>query len=671
MRAREAPLPAYEAQLATLVKAPPAGVRWIHEIKYDGYRIGCRVADGAAQLFSRRGREWTRELPELAAAAAALPVRAALLDGEACVVRDDGRTSFEALQAAMAGGARGGLVYFAFDLLHLDGEDLAARPLEERKARLRALLDRAGGDVVRYADHFEGDGATVLREACRLGLEGIVSKRRDLAYRPGRDASWCKAKCLLRQELVVVGWLDQGGSPSGDLGSILVGVHRADGTLALAGRVGTGFGRAEGRALRARLAPLEQEACPLTPRPTGWLARDAHWTRPSLVVEVAFAGWTGDGKVRHPSLRGVREDVDPASVVREEPFDSAPFDSASPAAPLRSGRTEGSATLSVNGKKSRSRSRSDVVAGVRISHPARLVDPASGTTKLDLARYYDRVADAMLPHLLGRPLTLFHCPEGLAGECRFMKHSKQWAPEAVRRVRIQENTKLGEYLVVESREALVSLAQMDVVELHTWNSRVGHLEEPDRIVVDLDPGPRVAWGEVVAAARTVRDALTALGLTSFVKSTGGVGLHVVVPLVRERPWTECLAFARAFAATVAAHDPRRYTTAFAVRGREDRILLDYLRNNRTNTSAAAFSARARPGLPVSVPLAWEELDARRPPAHTVASVPRRLAALAADPWRAAETTRQRLRAAALRAVQATEKAPARREAKRDRRGSGR
>jgi bifunctional non-homologous end joining protein LigD len=300
------------------------------------------------------------------------------------------------------------------------------------------------------------------------------------------------------------------------------------------------------------------------------------------------------------------------------------------------------------------------VSGVRVSHPGRLIDAASGFTKLDLVRYYDAVADAMLPHVLGRPLTLVHCPEGLAGECRYMKHSKLWAPAAVRRVRLREKTKVGDYLVVESRAALLSLAQMGVVEIHTWNSRVARVEEPDRIVVDLDPGPRVPWPSMVDAALRVRAGLSALGLESFVKSTGGAGLHVVVPLVPERPWTECLAFARGFAAAAAAHDRALFTTSFARAGREDRILLDYLRNNRTNTSVAAFSTRARPGLPVSVPLAWDELDAGAPPAHDVRSVPRRLERLRRDPWGGYGRSRQILEADAMAAVGAG-RAPARRE----------
>jgi bifunctional non-homologous end joining protein LigD len=290
---------------------------------------------------------------------------------------------------------------------------------------------------------------------------------------------------------------------------------------------------------------------------------------------------------------------------------------------------------------------------VRITSPERVLFPDLALTKLALARYYDAVADAMLPHLRGRPLTLFHCPEGIAGDCRFMKHSKVWAPAAVRRVRIPEKTKLGEYLVADSREALLSIVQMDVIELHTWNSTADRLEQPDRIVIDLDPGPEVPFAEVVAAARLARDALAALGLAAFAKTTGGAGLHVVVPLAPLSRWEECLAFARALATALARHDPRRLTVAFAKAGRERKILLDWLRNNRTNTSVAAFSARARPGAPVSVPVAWDELSPRLDPRRfTVASVPRRLAALREDPWRGYAAARRPLDRARVEAVSA-------------------
>ncbi len=650
MPRRAETVPPYRAQLALLVDAAPEATGWVHEVKYDGYRIGCAVEGGRATLWSRRGKDWRAQFPEIAAAAARLPVRSALLDGEVAAVLPDGRTSFQALQNAFA-GVRRSLVYFVFDLLHLDGEDLAARPLLERKAALAKLLGDGAGPI-RYAPHVEGSGAAVFREACRLGLEGIVSKRTDQAYKAGRGGGWVKTKCILRQELVVGGFTDPEGAARDAIGALLVGVNEGS-ALRFAGKVGTGFTNAQARALRSRLERLATRDCPFTPRPGGWLGKNAHWVRPELVAEVAFTEWTKDGSLRHPSFQGLREDKNAKDVVRERPT-AAPTSTGATATSTPTPTSTSTATATSTSARRATRSSrkpSAEIAGVRISNPDRVVYPDLGLTKGDVARYYEAVADAIVPHLRGRPLTLYHCPVGLAGACRFMKHSKVWAPEAVRRVAIREKTKTGEYLVIDDAASLLSVVQMDVLELHTWNSTTDRLEEPDRIVLDLDPGPDVRFAEVVRGARVVKDALAALGLPSFAKTTGGAGLHVVVPLVPARPWQECLAFSRAFAAAIVRHDPRRFTTAFARAGRERKILIDYLRNNRTNTSVAAFSTRARPGAPVSVPISWEELGPRvRPERHTIRTVPRRLASLREDPWRGYEAARRPLDAARLAAV---------------------
>ncbi len=320
MPARRTAPPAYRAQLALLVEDAPEGADWLHEVKYDGYRIGCSIADGRVTLWSRRGNDWTAQLPEVAAAARELPVRSALLDGEVAAVLPDGRTSFQALQNALSGGPRR-LVYLVFDLLHLDGEDLFDRPLVERKAALQRLLDGSRG-VLRYAPHVEGGGRAALREACRLGLEGIVSKRRDAKYRPGRNAGWVKTKCAKRQELVIGGFTDPEGAARDGIGALLVGHYEGD-ALRFAGKVGTGFTNAQARALRARLAEIAVPVCPFTPSPSGRLGKDAHWVRPRLVCEVGFAEWTSDGKVRHPSFRGLREDKRARDVVRETPARSS------------------------------------------------------------------------------------------------------------------------------------------------------------------------------------------------------------------------------------------------------------------------------------------------------------------------------------------------------------
>jgi bifunctional non-homologous end joining protein LigD len=609
----------YEPELATLVGQPPRGDEWLHEIKLDGYRIGAVVENGRVTLVSRNGKDWTDRFPTLVETLAKLDAKSAILDGEVVVLLPDGRTSFQKLQNAFAVGPARDVHYFVFDLLAQNGDDVGARPLEERKKRLAAIVRGLKHDRIRYSDHTVGDGERVLSEACRLGLEGIISKRRDLPHKDGRTKTWLKTKCIHEQEFVIGGFTDPEGVRDG-IGALLVGVRDEAGKLVFAGKVGTGFTQQSARELRAKLEVIERKESPFATRPAGWLGKNAHWVTPKLVAEVKFSEWTSDGKLRHPSFRGLREDKPASEVVRETPEHGAP---AKPGAA--------------------------VVAGVRISHPERVLYPEIGLTKLALAELYEAIARWMLPHVVGRPLTLVRCPDGLRGECFFMKHSKLWAPKELRRVKIREKKKIGDYLVIESAAAIVALVQMNVLEIHTWNATVDHLECPDRMIFDLDPGPHVEWPDVVAAARLVRTTLRKLRLESFVKTTGGSGLHVVVPIVPAARWEDCLAFSRVVSESIAAGDPERYTTRFARAGREQRILIDYLRNNRTNTAVAAYSTRAKPSAPVSVPLRWEELSPRtRPSSFTATTLPRRLANLRADPWQDYWKLRQRIDPAAWR-----------------------
>ncbi len=585
-------LPAgFEPQLASLVKAPPEGDAWLHELKYDGYRIGCRIDGDDVRLFSRRGKEWTDSFPEVRDAVRALKVKRALLDGEVAIVLPDGKTSFQALQNSFSGGTRGGLTYFLFDLLHIDGDDLALRPLDERKARLQKLLGKRDRSILRYSDHVIGSGKAFFGQACKAGLEGIVSKQRALPYQPGRNAGWVKSKCIKRQEFVIGGFTDPEGSRQG-LGALLVGTYEGS-KLRFAGKVGTGFTHKSVVELRRRLDPLEQKNCPFDSRPPF----KAHWVNPVLVAEVAYGERTDDGMVRHSSFQGLREDK-PAN---------------------------------------------EVVPEVALTHPERVLYPEAGITKLDLARYYESIADWILPHVKGRPLTLVRCPDGLAKDCFYMKHSGVWAPPALKRVPIKEKTKTGTYLIIENLPGIISLVQMSVLEIHTWNSTMADVEKPDRIVFDLDPGPAVKFAQVIAGAQLLRQALNTLGLESFVKNTGSKGLHVVVPLAPVHDHADCLAFSRQLATTIARHDPKQYTVAMPKLGREKKILIDYLRNNRGSTSVAAFSARARPQAPVSVPLAWDELSPDLPSDHfTVKTLPERLARLRRNPWARFWACHQRL-----------------------------
>ena len=628
-------IPAYRPQLAQLVKEPPAGAGWIHEVKYDGYRIGCRIDGRNVTLISRNGKDWTAAFPEIVRAARGLKVKTALIDGEVCVVLPDGRTSFQALQNRFGGGDGGALVYIVFDLLHLDGRTLTSEPLEERKKLLKNVVR---GGHLQFAEHLDADGPAAFAAACRLGAEGIVSKRPGQPYESAKRGGWLKTKCVNRQEFVIGGFTDPEGSRQG-IGALLVGYYEGD-RLAFAGKVGTGFTRKSARELREALDAIETKECPFTPRPAGWLGKNAHWVTPTLVGEVVFAEWTNEDKIRHPSFQGLRKDKRARDVVRETP---------------RAAAQPSSAARVTSGAEAPRHEPSDidVILGVRISHPNRVMYTEPPLTKLDVARYYARVADAMMPHVEGRPLTLVRCGDGIGGECIYMKHSKLWAPKALARVKIQEKTKLGDYLVIESPDAIVSLAQMDILEIHTWNSRTRRIEYPDRVVIDLDPGIRVEWDQVVASAKLVRRMLETLGLESFAKTTGGRGIHVVVPLEPRQDWQACLGLARAFAEAMVRHDPKLYTTNFGKSGRERQILVDYLRNNRTNTSVAAFSTRARPGAPVSTPIAWSELTAKLDPAaFTLLSVPGRLARQRKDPWADSFRTRQRFSKTQISALDA-------------------
>jgi len=641
-------VPEYEPQLALLVKSVPKGADWVHELKYDGYRIGCRIDRDRVSLISRNGKDWTAAFPEVVAAARKLDVKRALLDGEVAIVLADGRTSFQALQNAFSlprqgqTGERRALVYFVFDLLYVDGEDLRGKSLEERKARLLAIVGKPRGrSLVHFAEHVPGDGDAVFREACRLGLEGVISKRRDLAYRPGRHGGWVKTKCVNRQEFVIGGFTDPEGSRAG-IGALLIGYYQPgkQGDLVFAGKVGTGFTQRSAQDLRARLDRLEQPTSPFVKVPAGWLGRNAHWVRPELVGDVVFTEWTDEGKIRHPSFQGLRADKKPREVTMERPVRVDVSSGGGVARPFSVAKNQPKTSKA---KAPTTTKTTTAVAGVKLTHPDRVLFPEDHITKLDLARFYEGIESWIIPHLAGRPLTLVRCPEGATAECFYMKHSKVWAPDALRRVNIPEKTKVGEYLIVDKLPALIALVQMSVLEVHTWNSRFEYVERPDRIVLDVDPGPDVTWPQVVAAARLVRGVVDALGLESFVKTTGGRGVHVVVPLEPKAEWQLCLEWSRAVAEAIVRQDPASFTTAFAKAGRQRKILIDYLRNNRTNTSVAAYSTRAKPHAPVSVPLTWEELGPKtKPDAFTLKTLGRRLSKLRSDPWARYWKVKQRI-----------------------------
>lgn len=586
-----------QVQLATLAAKAPVGTGWVHEIKLDGYRILAEVSGGKAVLRSRRGNDWTRRFRAAASALEALPARTALLDGEIVLFDEKGRSDFQRLQNALGEGGADRAVYCAFDLLFLDGRDLRDLPLKDRKAALKTLLEKASPRL-RYVEHIAGTGADeVLKQACALGLEGIICKREDAPYRSGRTDDWLKVKCLREQEFVIGGFTEPAGSRAA-FGALVLGVHDDGGGLRYAGRVGTGFTQGSLREIRRKLLPLETGRAAFSKPPTGADARGVHWVRPELVAQVAFSEWTKDGVLRQPSFKGLREDKPASVVTRERPLNRP------------------------------------VVAGVRITHPDRVVYPGLGVTKLELARYYEAAAERMLPLIARRPLAIVRCPEGGGKPCFYQKRAGRGFPEPVRGT--------DEFLYVSDLAGLISLVQFGVLEFHPWACRVGDIERPDYMTFDLDPGSGTAWTAVLSAAREIRDRFARLGRETFVKTTGGKGLHVVVPLTPAADWAEVKAFAKAFAGLLAAEFPSRYTIRPAKAGRSGRIYVDYLRNERGATSVCAYSTRARPGAPVSMPVAWDELKpSRKPGGFNVRSAPARLAR-GRDPWSGFDAARRPL-----------------------------
>ena len=623
-------------ELATLVSEPPAGTNWLHEPKLDGYRLLCRVDGGRVQLITRRGNDWTDRFPGVAKAASELPCRAALLDGEAVVFDAHGITDFQRLQNAIA-RADPAIVFVAFDLLHLDGWDLRGASLRDRKKLLGALLE-GQTDPLRYGEHVEERGDVFFREVCRLGLEGIVSKRADDPYREKRTRSWLKVKCLKRQEFVIVGYTDPAGSRTG-FGALLLGVRESrGGALRYAGKVGTGFDEVALRTLKVRLAQLETRKAPIDAGPAP--RSGVHWVDPDLVAEISFGEWTADGRLRHPVFHGLREDKPARDVVAERPADEGPPAAAAsaPRAP-RARRPRAQAERAAAAKRGVA---SSPRATVKLTSPDKVLFPDPGITKLELARYWEEVAEHALPFMERRPLTLKRCPDGYGVQCFYQKHVGIGVPEAVARISIKADEE--PYAMVDGLPALLGLVQISALELHVWGSRAEHLDQPDIIVFDLDPAEDVGWRAVVDAAVLIRERLEGLGLRGFVRLTGGKGLHVVVPVVPGPEWPAVKKFARAFVNDIVGEHPRRFTSSIAKSQRGGKIFIDYLRNDREATAIASYSPRARAGAPVALPIEWEELDrgTQTAPRYGLLDVPALVRRRERDPWEDFEDARRSL-----------------------------
>jgi len=568
-------------QLCRPAGRPPSGEGWAHEIKFDGYRLQLRVAARKAVLKTRKGLDWTVKFPEIAKDAAKLPD--ALIDGEVVALDGSGIPDFSALQAALSEGKTGNLVFFAFDLLFAEGEDLREKPLVQRKARLEALLRKAGSRL-RYVEHFETDGGAILESACRASLEGVVSKRLDAPYASGRGDSWVKAKCRGGHEVVIGGWSSEGPR----LRSLLVGVRRGD-HLVHIGRVGTGFGQAVVDRLMPRLKAAAAAKSPFgganAPKPKPGI----HWLKPELVAEIEFGGWTDAGLVRQAAFKGLRDDKPAEEVEAELPAES----DTRVAKPLPKGTGRA------------------VVMNVPITHADKVLWPDPGVAKAELAEYYAAVAEWMMPHIAGCPCSIVRAPDGIGGEHFFQRHSMPGQSRLIDEVSVSGDRK--PYVQIDRPEALIAVAQLGGVELHPWNCAPGRPDVPGRFVFDLDPAPDLEFSAVIAAAKEIKERLEALGLVTFCKTTGGKGLHVVVPLkapARGGPdWPAAKAFAREVCARMAADSPTRYLINMAKKERGGRIFLDYLRNDRMSTAVAVLSPRARPGATVSMMLGWAQVRA--------------------------------------------------------------
>ena len=600
-KAPSGPMPDFvEPQLAKSVDRPPSGAGWAHEIKFDGYRMQLRIEGGKALLRTRAGLDWTAKFPAVIEAAEGLPD--AMIDGEVVALDAHGAPDFADLQAALSSGKTDDLIFFVFDLLYADGADLRSLPLADRKARLKVMLGEAKGRI-RYVEHFTDGGEAVLNSACRLELEGVVSKRLDAPYRSGRGEAWVKAKCRAGHEVVIGGYVTTGDA----FRSLIAGVYRG-GKLVPVGRIGTGFGRDVVARILPRLKALETDHSPFAERVPRGGGTAIHWLKPELVAEIEYAGFTGDGNIRQAVFKGLREDKPAKEVEAEKP---APVEQVELAEPRPAPKGKAAPAM---------------VMGVTLSNPDKPLWPAEGgepiVTKLDLARYYEAVGPWMIRHIKGRPCSLVRVPDGVKAQHFFQRHAMKGSSALISEVTVSGDRK--PYLQIDRVEALAAVAQVAAAELHPWNCQPDHPDMPGRLVFDLDPAADVAFERVIEGAREVRDRLEALGLVSFCKTTGGKGLHVVTPLKASNSldWPTAKAFAREICARMAADNPDLYLITMAKKERGGRIFLDYLRNDRMSTAVAPLSPRARPGATVSMPLSWTQVKKGLDPSRfTVRTAP--------------------------------------------------
>ena len=621
-------------ELATLVDAPPEGEQWLHEIKFDGYRLLAFLADGEVRLRTRNGNDWTRKFPSLYASVAKLKAKSVVLDLEAVVLDSTGKSSFQAMQQALGeGGNRQSIRGYVFDLLYLDGKDIAHQPLTARKKALEVLLKKsAGTNDLHYSDHVVGHGADMIVKSCSMGLEGIVSKLANSLYRAGRQESWVKAKCLKRQEFVIIGYT-AARKGSRAIGALHLGYH-GKGGMKYAGKVGTGFSMKDAEGLYERLAKLTTDAPAIENLPRSIL-KTAHWVKAALLCEVAFTEWTADGHIRHPSFQGLREDKEPEEVTMEKPKSVTKVATKPASSNLASKSVAHKKAPSSNGAPRVALPNGKIeVLGVTISHPDRLIFKDPPVTKGELAKFYAAASQWMLKDILGHPVSLLRCPEGTSGDCFYQRNPGTGLGPDVRPFRWKHKGKSYEYLYIENEKGLIEFVQMGAIELHPWGAPVNHIDYPDRLIFDLDPDEQLPFEAVKLAARDLRRRLKTKGLESFLKCTGGKGLHVTVPLAEKDNWEKVKSFGAAVAEEMVRDVPEAYVSTMSKAKRRGKIFVDYFRNDYTATAIADFAVRARPGAPVAVPLEWKELGKLRSANQfTISDVLKRLKKFPPEPGR--------------------------------------
>jgi bifunctional non-homologous end joining protein LigD len=597
-------------QLATWTSHPPSGDQWLHEVKLDGYRLIARIEGGKVQLITRGSEDWTHRFPRLSKELSEIPGRA-ILDGEVVVLDEQGRSQFQLLQNTWKNDGNADPVIFLFDLLYRDRKDLRDEPLLERKKLLRPIVEKLDAPRVKFNDHVLGDGEAVVDAACRMHLEGIVSKRIDARYVGGRTQSWVKSKCGYRQEFVIIGYTDPRGSRQ-EFGSLLLGYHDSAGRLVYAGRVGTGFDASLLKEVKQRMAAHARTEPPTNNPPPARERRMAHWIEPELVAEVKFAGWTGDKLIRQGAFMGLRQDKPASEIVRED----------QPQAKLVA--------------RKRRRAVEPVQKRIEITHPDRIVFPGTKITKSALAGYYESVAQRMLPHVVDRPLTIMRYPSGIGGPSFIQRHTAANLPAGIEGIEAGAEN----YLMIRNPAGLRALVQMNAIEIHAWGCASGKPEAPDRLVFDLDPDVELPWSRIVKAARELKEILESVKLRPVVKTTGGKGLHVIVPIKPTIDWDRAKGFSKSIAEEMARRSRDEFTTNLRKANRTGRIFIDYLRNGRSATAVAPYSVRARAGAPVSMPVDWEELSALKGANRfTLVNAARHLKRQSKDPWAKFESDR--------------------------------